>query len=355
MIPRSTFYLLPHNSSVIVRLVVILALVGAVIVPGNQAAAAVTQPYLGTAASFAVLAATTVTNTGNTVIGPSVVLPGPIYLAGDLGLSPGNLSSITGFTFSGPPGPGVVLPPGGVHAADAVALKAQADTTVAFNVLGNETPCVTLTSPVTSPLTLTPGVYCFTTTADLPSGGSLVLDLQGDSNALFVFRVGSALTAVSGYTVSYINGGLPGIPDVPPCNVWWQVGSSATLGTNTTFMGNIIALSSITMNTGAVLSPGRALARTGAVTLDDNEINMIGCEVQLPPTSTPTPLPTNTPTPTPLPTDTPVPTSTPMPISLPATGYPHRPDYWLPVVASSGLLLLVAGSTWTVRRRRKLQ
>ncbi|MHB8625095.1 MAG: ice-binding family protein [Aggregatilineales bacterium] len=336
---------------VIVRLAALLALVGAMAMPGTQAAAAVTQPDLLTATSFAVLAGTTVTNTGPTIIGPPVGAP---VLGGDLGVSPG--TAVTGFP------PGIVVPPGVIHAADAVALQAKTDLVTAYNTLAGETPCTALPASVGT-LTLTPGVYCFTSAAlfTMPSLG-LTLNLQGNPNSLFIFKIPSQLTTQSGYPVNFINGSAP-------CNVWWQVGSSATLGTTTKFVGNIVALTSISLATGATLLPGRALAQNGAVTLDTSTINMAGC-LTLPPTSTPTntlrptatntPQPTATNTPRPPPTQ-PAPTSTAIPAltlpavaHLPSTGYPP-PDQpsiaWL-IPAAGGLLALMAGA-WTFRRTKK--
>ena len=210
-------------------------------------AAAQTAPTLGTAEPFAVLGGSTVTNTG-----PSVI-------TGSLGLSPG--SAITGFP------PGVVV--GTIHAADAVALQAQNDTVTAYNALAAQ-PCTTdLTGQDLGGLTLTPGTYCFTAGAALT--GTLTLNAQGNPAAVFIFKTGSTLVTASGSSVSIINGGLA-------CNVFWQVGSSATLGTATSMSGTIIALTSITMTTAATLS-GRALARNGAVTLDSNTVSRPLCSL----------------------------------------------------------------------------
>jgi uncharacterized repeat protein (TIGR01451 family) len=202
-------------------------------------ALAATAPSLGTATSFAVLGASAVSNTG-----PSVV-------SGDLGIFPGTASSVTGFP------PGQVI--GATHFADADALGAQNDVTTAYNNLAGQ-PCTATISADLAGSTLNPGVYCSATSMGL--SGALTLDAQGDPNAVFIFKVGTALTTGSGSSVRMINGGQS-------CNVFWQIGSSATLGTTTTFVGNILALTSITMLTGAT-DQGRLLARTGAVTLDSN-------------------------------------------------------------------------------------
>lgn len=214
------------------------------------------QPSLGTAQSFAVLGGSTVTNTG-----PSVV-------TGDLGVSPG--TAITGFP------PGIVN--GTIHSADAVALQAQNDVTTQYNALASAACTADLTGQNLGGLTLTPGVYCFSSSAQLT--GILTLNAQGNANATFVFKTGSTLTTASGSSVVLINGGNP-------CGVAWQIGSSATLGTTTAFIGNLIALTSITLNTGADII-GRALARNGAVTLDTNDITFAPCAAGPPPPPVPT-------------------------------------------------------------------
>ena len=210
------------------------------------------MPPLSSVGSFAVLAGQTVTNTGPTV------------LAGDLGLSPG--TAITGFP------PGQVLG-GATHAADAVALQAQADLVLSYDALASQ-PCEFDSTGVDLVgRTLAPGVYCFTSGAQL--SGELVLDAQGLPDAVFVFQIASTLITASNATVRMINAG-------ETCNVFWQVGSSATLGTGTTFVGSILALTSIQLGTGATVA-GRALARNGAVTLDSNQVSPGACGVTAPP------------------------------------------------------------------------
>jgi len=194
---------------------------------------------LGTAASFAVLGGSTVTNTG-----PSVV-------AGDLGVSPG--SAVTGFP------PGIVIG-GTIHAADAVALQAQNDVTTAYNFLAGQACGTDLTGQDLGGLTLTPGVYCFSSSAQLT--GTLTLNGAGT----YIFQMGTSLTTASSSSVALTNG-------ASACDVWWQAGSSATLGTATSLPGNVVALTSITLNTAASIS-GRALARNGAVTLNGNTVSM---------------------------------------------------------------------------------
>ncbi len=199
---------------------------------------------LGTAGSFAVLAGSTVTNTGPSVIN------------GDLGLSPG--TAVTGFP------PGTVH--GTIHAADAVAGQAKSDLTTAYNDAAGRIPPLSVSGDLGG-LTLTPGVY--KSGSSLGLTGTLTLDAQGNPNAVFIFQAGSTLTTASGSHVKLING-------AQPCNVFWKVGSSATLGTSSVFMGNILALTSISVNNGVTVA-GRALARNAAVTLINDTITAAHC------------------------------------------------------------------------------
>lgn len=209
--------------------------------PTSTAKSPATAPSLGTAASFRVLGGSTVTNTGATTV------------HGDLGVAPG--SAITGFP------PGLVLG-GAVHAGDATALLAQNGVTAAYVVLAGTACDFDLTGQDLGGLTLVSGVYCFASEAQLT--GTLVLDAQGDPEAVFIFQIGSKLTTASNAAVSIVNGGQD-------CGVFWQIGSSATVGTDTAFAGSMLALTSITLATGATVS-GRALARNGAVTMDSNQL-----------------------------------------------------------------------------------
>jgi hypothetical protein len=198
-------------------------------------------PSLGAAQSFAVMGASTVTNTG------------PTAITGDLGVSPGK--AVTGF----PPG---TLTGGSIHAGDATATAAQAAAHTAYANLVAQ-PCGTnLTGKTlgTSPgaVTLSPGVYCFDSSAQLT--GTLTLNGGG----VYVFQMKSTLTTASNSSVVLAKGATAG-------NVFWQVGSSATLGTNTAFQGSILALISDTITTGASVT-GRVFALTGAVTLSGNRI-----------------------------------------------------------------------------------
>lgn len=198
-------------------------------------------PTLGRAASFGVLGASTVTNTGSSSI--SV----------DLGLYPG--TSVTGFP------PGTVS--GTQQVANTAAQNAQIDAQSAFTALNNLTPIGSLGADI-GETTITPGIY--NVSSSLTVTGTVVLDGQGNSNSVFIFQIPSTFILSTGAQVSLINGAQAG-------NVYWIVGSSATLGTSSNTKGNIIAQSSITFNTFAGLESGRAIALTGAVTLDTSFIN----------------------------------------------------------------------------------
>jgi len=202
-------------------------------------------PILGTAGSFGVLGGSTVTNTGPTVV------------TGDLGVSPG--SAVTGIL------PGSVT--GTIYSGGTVAAQAQIDATNAYNGLSGMAVTVNLTGKDLGGLILTPGVYYFSSSAQLT--GALTLNGEGNNNALWVFQIGSALTTASNSSVNIVDSGSSD-------GVFWDVGSSATLGTGTTFAGNILAATSVTLDTGATIGCGSALASTGAVTMDANTIST-GC------------------------------------------------------------------------------
>jgi hypothetical protein len=251
-----------HRSIGSYRLIVGLGAVALAVLLFALGAGAATNPGLGAADSYAVLAGTTVTSIA------------PTTICGDLGVSPG--TAVTG-------GPSMTCG-GTIHSADVSAGNAQLAVTTAYNNLAGQscTPASNvLTGQDLGGMTLVAGVYCFTSTAQLT--GTLTLNAAGDPNAVWIFQIGSTLTTASGSTVQVINGGQD-------CNVFWQVGSSATIGTTTTFVGNILALTSISLTHGATVS-GRALARNGAVTMDTNTVTRSSCV-----TSTPTPSPTVPPT-----------------------------------------------------------
>jgi hypothetical protein len=211
---------------------------------------------LGTANNFAVLAGSAITSTGASVIN-----------GGNVGLSPG--TAITGFP------PATITPPYTTHLADAVALQAQNDLIAAYNSAAGLAPNQILTGQDLGGLTLTPGVYFFASSAQLT--GVLTLNNEGNPDAVFVFQIGSTLTTASDSSIVTINDGpIPGL--IPGISVFWQIGSSATLGTDTDFEGNVLANTSITANTGATVD-GRLLAENGAVTLDDNTITAPPAEV----------------------------------------------------------------------------
>ncbi len=204
-------------------------------------------PSLGLGQKFAVLGGSTVTNTGTTNV------------TGDLGVSPG--TAITGF----PPG---ILHRDIIHDADAAAASAQIDIAIAYASLAEQACTTTYTVPTDiGGMTLAPGVYCFSSSAALT--GALTLDAGGNPNAIWVFKIGSTLTTASNSSVGLAN-------SAQQHNVFWQVGSSATLGTGSAFEGNILAMASITLTTDVTLS-GRALALNGAVTLDSDAVSPCVC------------------------------------------------------------------------------
>lgn len=251
------------------RRIVGVACLGAaalVILP-NNALAAVARPRLLSAANFTVMAASAITNTGSTTI------------TGNLAISPNKASSVTGFP------PGVVT--GAKDEDNAVAIKAQTDLITTYNDAAHATPFKNMSGVNLGGKTLTPGVYHFSSSAQLT--GTLTLNGENRTGSLFIFQIGSTLTTASASRVALIG-------RANSCNVFWQVTSSATLGTGTSFQGNLIALTSITLTTratigvGGGLNGGRALARNGALTLDSNVIRPpTGVCTSASTTSTPTP------------------------------------------------------------------
>jgi type VI secretion system secreted protein VgrG len=197
---------------------------------------------LASAEGFAVIGGSAVTSTGETVV------------TGDMGCFPSG--TITGF------GPGVVT--GTTYLSGAIVQQAHADATAAYTAIISETSGQNLTGDNLGGLTLLPGVMSFSSSAQLT--GTLILNAQGNPNAQFIFQIGSTLTTASDANIELINGAQAD-------NIYWQVGSSATIGTGSVLFGNVLADTSITMNTGSSLT-GRAMALNGAVTLDDSSVSI---------------------------------------------------------------------------------
>jgi hypothetical protein len=251
-----------RSAPLVVAVACVLALLGAATV-----GAAPAPVGLGTATSFAVLAGAGVTNTGATTI------------AGDIGTFP--TTSQTGF--------GTIVQTGVNHAGDAVTEQAKIDLVTAFDDAASRGP-VTAAVPVDlAGQVLTPGVY---SSGTIELSGALTLDAQGDPDAVFVFQAASTLITGSASTVTIINGGA-----TTACNIFWKVGSSATLGSGSSFVGTVLAQESISLDSSAVVE-GRVLARTGAVTMINNTITNTGCP------TLPTAGPTTPTTPTTAPGDT---------------------------------------------------
>jgi type VI secretion system secreted protein VgrG len=237
-----------------------LFVLGLLTLVGGAAAASSAVP-LGTAGNFAVLAGSGITNTG------------PTTLNGDFGTYP--TTTIVGAAS--------ITVTGANHAGDAVTQQAKTDLLTAYNNAAGQGP----TSPIAADLggrTLTAGVYNSSSSIGLT--GALTLDGGGNPNAVFVFQAGSTLTTASGSIVNLING-------AQSCNVFWQIGSSATLGTGSTFRGSILASVSITVTTGTTVD-GRVLARDGAVTLDTDKIIKPTCAAAATTTAATTTAPTTT-------------------------------------------------------------
>jgi hypothetical protein len=236
-----------HRSSQAVRRMLRAGLIASAVLGSllwaSSAFGAPASVGLGSAASFSVLGGETVTNTG------------PTTMFGDLGLSPG--SSVTG-------APHVL---GQMHVDDAVAIGAKNALTTAYNDAASRPSNGSAGTDLAGQVFL-PGVRTASSSL-LLSSGTVTLDALGDPNAVFIFQIGSTLITGSNTTVKLVNG-------AQACNVFWQVGSSATLGTGTVFVGTVMASASITANTAATIH-GRLLARTGAVTLDTNTITTSTC------------------------------------------------------------------------------
>jgi hypothetical protein len=296
---------------------------------GDVSAAIVPTVSLATSSNYSVLGGSDVTNTG------------PSVLAQSLGLWPG--TSITGFP------PGLVTAPGTTDQTNAAAQQAQSDLTAAYVDAAGRSIDATTTADLAN-LSLQPGVYSGPSKSPLSLSGPLVLDGGGDPTAVFIFQTDSTLITGSGSTVSLING-------AQECNVFWQVGNSATLGTGSVFVGNIMALQAISVQTGVTVH-GRALARNAGVTLDNDTFTTPTCDTTTPVTTTTLDTTATTiasgatPTtiaagPTSAPVDTPVATNTagtlPLPdlsnVTLPRTGAPVGSVLvFAGVLVASGLL-----------------
>ena len=214
----------------------------------------------GTTTTYGILAGSTITNTGPTTISGTA--------GGDVGLSPG-----TSYT-----GSGSVTSTGTNHITDSAASIAQADLVTAYDDLGVPAPTI-LSSPDLAGRTLLAGTYA-AAAGTLANSGNVILDAQGDPTAVFVFQAASTAITSTGSTMTLANG-------AQACNVYWRVGSSATLGVNSTFIGHVYALTSITANTGASIN-GQLLPRNGAVSLDTNTIVNNACTAAVATTTTTT-------------------------------------------------------------------
>ena len=239
-IPKSS----PWRTAVGLGAVMSMVLLAGMQSISSPAYAAEAPVGLGTVGTYSVLGGQAVTNTG------------PSILGGNLGVSPG--TSITGF----PPG----IYGGTKHAADAQAAQAQSDLLIAYDDAAGRAPTASVAGDLVG-RTLTAGVY--NSSGPLALSGTLTLDGQGDPNAVFIFQIASTLITASASSVKVLNG-------AQACHVYWQVGTSATLGTTSSFKGTIMALTSIAVTTGTVVE-GRALARNGEVTLNNNVFTMPGC------------------------------------------------------------------------------
>ena len=240
-----------HGARLLLSAGIAVTLAIAMLAAGQTAFAAGPAPVpLGTAANFAVLAGT-----------PDVTNTGPTIVTGDLGIHPA--AAVTGFP------PGTVN--GTIHAANAVALQAKTDLDAAYTYAASQP--VTATHGALGGLTLVGGVYN-AGGVTLGLTGTLTLDGQNDPNSVWIFQATSDLITASSSSVALING-------AQACNVFWQVTSSATLGSGSTFLGTIMALTSITMNDGVNLN-GRALARNGNVTLINDIITRSICSTPAP-------------------------------------------------------------------------
>ena len=283
---------------------IVILMISVLLVP-RTAHAAETTVDLGTTSTFAILAGETITNTGTTVISGDA--------GSDIGIHPGSAF----------PGMAGVVTTGTIHLADAVAEQAKQDLVIAYNDAASRTPTITFTETDNQlgGKTLTTGVYAFghADTANLTAASPLILDAQGDPDAVFIFQASSDLVFASGSVVQLINGARY-------CRVFWQVSSDVTINTTATFVGHIFALNSIWVRTGATVQ-GQLLARNGEVTLDSDTIVNGLCPAL------------NTPSPTGSAGGSPTPSGG---VNIPATGDESRPLLLvaLALVALSGLAVI---------------
>lgn len=292
---------------------------------GSSVASYAVQPRvdLGLAESFAVLAGSGITNTGPTTASGSA---GADFGSSPTGTFTGNVQvTTTGTKYT---------------AVDAAVTAAKVDLTTAYNDAAGRTPATTVTADLGGQ-TLTTGVY--KSASSLAVTGTLTLDAENDPDAVFIFQAGSTLTSASSARIALVNG-------ADACNVFWQVGSSATFGTDTVFVGHVLALTSITANTRATFE-GQLLAQNGAVTLDTNTITNNLCE-----TVTPSATPTASASATPGASETPAASATPEAESkttdvggqLPGT---EAFDWVTPLVIGLGVIALATGGYLIWRRR----
>ena len=268
----------------------------------TSASAAEVPVGLGSTSNYAVLAGEGITNTGSTTVSGTA--------GGDMGSAPtGTFTGDTLVTTTGTK----------FTAVDSQTTAAKTDLVLAYDDAAGRTPATTVTADLGGQ-TLTQGVY--NSASSLGLTGTLILDGENDPNAVWIFQAGSTLTTASSSVVSLING-------AQPCNVFWQVGSSATFGTTSDFTGHVFALTSITANNGATFK-GQLLARNGAVTLDSNTIVNDLCAA-VAPTATATPTP-----------------GTEAGGELPNT---DAADWTLPLIV--GLAVAAAGSAVLVLRRKR--
>ncbi|MDQ2912503.1 MAG: ice-binding family protein [Chloroflexota bacterium] len=277
------------NSRAFIAIVGIAFVIAIGAMAGRTANAATATVPLGTAATFSVLAGT-----------PSITNTGPTTIDREVGIHPA--AAVTGF----PPG----IAAGGIHAGDAVALQAKSDLVTAYDNAAGRTPFTSLSGDLGLQPPLVGGVY---RGGALGLTGTLTLDGANDPSSVWIFQAASSLTTASSSSVSFIRGGSP-------CNVFWQIGSSASLGTGSSIVGTIMAMQSITL-ADSVTVQGRALARNGTVTLINDRFLTSQCNaptVLTPPTRPPfTVAPSATPAATPTVAASP---TTPAPAATPIVG-----------------------------------